>query len=535
MMKFVVTKRLLPLFLAVSACTTSVRAEYSKKTFMMPRPVGMNKAMEFSPWHATMHHNNEPKKKGIHSRLQVTPFYQASTNRGDVGKYFGVGNGSNSFSVGVRYNIDELNPVVDALASNAADVDGILMSGFEDQNNLLDPAVLVPHTFRGNVTFNPSQEIWGARVDLEYFSHAKEGLYFHVGMPFASVSNSMNMKIANGNKVQIAIDGNGDGVGSFYTLADYLAGKVVIGASPVPGDSTSRRDALNKSKIAGRTTQGGLADIDFTLGHRTTSEKVHYAGNLRLTLPTGNRPSGCDLFEAVLGNGHHVGLGAGWDLGFQVWKNQDCKMYLEAGLQYTYLFKDEEVRMLGVKGFEAVPAFPQYMLMGAVHGAVADGVAIFPAANELTRALKVTPGSHIDALLDVSFHMKSFVFDVGYNMFWRGREKVSVVSWEDETYGIFTNTFNTNDEAKTGMEALKDNTDVFPLFLDGKLVNRNNLDVAAAETPDQLTHKMHVGLNYRGACCSLPSSVGVGGSFEFPSSNAALAQYAIWLKGSISW
>ncbi len=488
----------------------------------MPRPVGMNEAMTFSPWWAHEH-------KGIHSRVQVTPFYQASTNRGDVGEYFGVGNGKNSFTVGKRYNFDSagvtLNPVEDPVVSNPADVEGALLTGFQDFRNNAHDAI-IPHQFVGTVKFNPDQKIWGARVDLEYCNHAHEGFFFKLGMPFVSVSNSMNMTVADANKVQISVNTDYNGNGSFYTLTDLFAGNINIPASI---DPTDRRIGLNKSKIVGRTTQGGLADLDVTLGYRTVTEKNHYASNIRVTIPTGNRPNGCNLFEPVVGNGHHVGLGAGWDLGFQLWQNKDCTMMLDARVQYTYLFKDEEVRMLGVKGFSVIPPLPQYCLMGTTHGAVADGVAIFPAANELTRSVNVTPGSHIDALLDVSFQMRSFVFDVGYNMFWRAREKVAVVSWEDNTFGLLGYTFVTTGSVTTGKNSGSN------YFLDGEYLNRKNLDTSVAETPDQLTHKMQVGMTYRGACCSLPVTAGVGGSFEFASSNAALDQYSVWLKGSIGW
>lgn len=499
----------------------------------MPRAVGVNKAMEFSPCHDKRHAQGE-SKSGVHTRVQVTPFYQASTNKGQVGEYFGPKTGSNAFSVGKRYDFNDLDaedfPVALPLVSSPADVDSALMTGFEtDGDNI--------HQFAGNVKFNPDQEVWGARVDLEYFAKAHKGLYFHIGMPFASVSNTMNMTIANDQATVIAAAG----VQKAYKLADYFAGKVSI-----TDDPENRRDPLTKSKIGGRHSVGGLADIDFTVGFRkVASDRLRYSGNVRLTLPTGNRPSGDYLFEPVLGNGHHVGLGAGWDLAFQMWKNENCKMWIDAGVQYKYLFKDHEARMLGVKGFANIPPMHQYGLMGTRHGNLAlilndnnaqdvtQGVPLFPAANELTRSVNVTPGSMIDALLDVSFQVNSFVFDVGYNLYWKAREKVAVRSWEDNTYGLLGNTLYTDQPVAPTIQY--EDEEPTQLFIGNAYVNRANLDTAVAETPDQLTHKMHVGMNYYGCCFKLPMHVGVGGSFEFSESNAAFDQYAVWLKGGIAW
>ncbi len=162
--------------------------------------------------------------------------------------------------------------------------------------------------------------------------------------------------------------------------------------------------------------------------------------------------------------------------------------------------------------------------MGTEHGAVTAGVPIFPAANELTRSVNVTPGCHFDALLDVSFQLKNVVFDLGYNLYWREAESVSVCTWEDDTFGILRKTIDTS--------AQVDRADH---FIDGKFVNRDNLDVAVAETPDQLSHKLFVGAMYRTIFGGCPLNVGVGGSYELASNNAALDQYAVWLKGGLVW
>ena len=74
---------------------------HSKKTFLMPRAIGMNKTMEFSPWDANLHDMSK-KNFCIHSRINVTPFYQHSADGDDTGEYFGIGNCKNSFTVGNR-------------------------------------------------------------------------------------------------------------------------------------------------------------------------------------------------------------------------------------------------------------------------------------------------------------------------------------------------------------------------------------------------------------------------------------------------
>lgn len=514
-MKSVVLQRFLPLLLVVSLGLPVVQA-YSKKTFLMPRAVGMNKAMEFTPWDSNLYEISL-ENHCIHSRVQVIPFYQASTNKSDVGEYFGIGNGKNSFTVGARYNFDLNNPVTGPLLTNATEVDGALLSGNFFANQF----------FVGTVNFNPDQEVWGARVDVEYFNHPQSGFYLNAAMPFASVSNSMNMCIDGDKAIQIAVASNGTTpTGPFFTLSDFFAGKVSINAAT---DPTDRRDPLTKSKIAGKQTRGGLADLDLTLGYRhNCCGERRFAGNVRLTVPTGNRVKGCYLFEPVCGNGQHMGLGAGIDAGFQMWRHNTCQIWIDGGLQYKYLFEQREVRMLGVKGFSVVPPLANYCLMSTVHGITADGVALFPAANQLTREVNVTPGSHLDGLLDLSFQTRNFVFDLGYNVYWRTSESVKIRSWDDNTYGILTTAILTSDGVTTGGGAT-------PFFLDGNFVNRGNLDTCAATTPSQFSQKIHAGFLYRTDYCCCPVALGIGGSYEFASDNSALDQYAVWLKGSFDW
>lgn len=513
MMKNTATQRLLQALLAVSLSIGSAYA-HSEKTFLMPRPVGMNKAMEHLSWDRTLY-DVAQTNKCIHSHLQVTGFYQHSTNSKDTGEYFGIGNCKNCFTVGERWNFEGAPLPVQSgtpLVANPAEVDGALLSGIEGQEQ----------AFAGTVSFRPDQEVWGARIDYRYFHNPLTGWFFDLSLPIVSVTNSMNMCINNDRKVIIA----GEGKQDTFTLADFFAGRVKI-----DDDATTMRAPLCKSKICGKHTKGGLADLNVSLGYRHECHgKSRASANVRLTIPTGNHVRGNNLFEPVVGNGHHVGFGFGLDGGFRAWQCKKGQLWIDAGVQYAYLFEADEVRMLGIKGFTANPKLAHYLLMGTVKGATVGQTnynfqAIFPAANVLTRPLEVTPGSHIDALLNFSFQTKKCAFDLGYNLYWRSEEDVCVKSWCDNVYGIFGTTLNTNDEVIANDS-----------FLDGKFVNRANLDVCAATTPEQLTHKIYASASHKcvmGAC--YPVAVSLGGSYEFASRNSALDQYAIWLKAGINW
>ena len=63
-----------------------------------------------------------------------------------------------------------------------------------------------------------------------------------------------------------------------------------------------------------------------------------------------------------------------------------------------------------------------------------------------------------------------------------------------------------------------------------------DLDIDAVKTPSQVTNKIFAGLGYQfNYSKSVPGLVGIGGSYEFASDNAALENYSVWLKLGVSF
>src|SRR3990172_8830732 len=75
-------KGLLVALLAVSAAQLEA---HTNKTFLMPRPHGVNLPMEYTTFCELINRKAEDKFGG---NFQVTGFYQASTDGDDVAKYF---------------------------------------------------------------------------------------------------------------------------------------------------------------------------------------------------------------------------------------------------------------------------------------------------------------------------------------------------------------------------------------------------------------------------------------------------------------
>lgn len=467
--------------------------DHSKKTFLAPRAVGTNLPMELTTWHELSYQKLE-KKNGhsIFSHLTMTPFYQASDNKDDVGEYFGIGNGKNSFVVASEFS--DLHATQEINGFN-------LIHDYNNQAN--------QDKIGGVVSFNPKQEIWGARLDyFQSFSHPFGGLFFKASMPIVYVKNNVGMSISNEESVNVG--------GEDYSLADFFAGNVEVTADM---DNTNLQGPLTHAKIAGDESKFGVADINLALGYKIHETKTdHIYLSAQIIVPTGSRPHSEFLFQPVLGNGKHFGLGARLDGAVELWKNKNAAVRVLIDADYRYLFESSEDRTLGVKGDTYKMA--HYYLAGKIDQQDAP---LFPAANILTQSIKVKPGSQFDLLADLSFKSGGFIIDLGYNFFYKDEEDCwTKESWQNDTYILVSDNYPTNDKL-----ALADSI---------QSLNETDLDVDAIKSPSQVTNKVFAGLGYQfNYSKSVPGLVGIGGSYEFASDNAALENYSVWLKLGVSF
>jgi len=487
---------------------------YTEKTFLSPRPVGVNIAMEYTTWHDRAYRKTE----GHHPRIfQATGFYQASVNEKELGKYFGI-KGKNTFQIGPQANI----------AAGTVDVDGSFLIHEQTSANNGN------HPLAGLVSFNPRQEIWGARFDLFLENFPIRNVFVKANMPVVNVTNSMRMKICN----SVGVKTNA----KTFTLTDFFNG-CVFETDPTTGNLQT---GLTAAKIPAckKLSATGIADVDLALGYKLLNkENYHLFVNFGATIPTGRTPSGRYLFEPMIGNGGHYGFGGGIDAGVNLWESDHSLVRFLVGANYRYLLEDEERRTLGLKGcnfafndkFGADLKVPRPVKLLQYYLVAKDqqqNQPLFPAANILTRPLDITPGSQLDALAAFSFKCHGFMLDIGYNLFWKDKEKVELDNCSFENvYGIAHNAYPTDALFNPASPS------AFPAFypVDGRLLTPADLNLDAARTPSQLTHKIFAGIGFGCDVNKYPVSIGIGGSYEFVSSNASLETYALWAKAGFSF
>jgi hypothetical protein len=461
-------------------------SDANRKTFLAPRATGVNLPMEYTTWHGHVY----GKKANSRNRtsFQVTPFFQGSTNEGELGEYFAPNKESNSF-------------IIDDGTKGIA------------QEFLIHQQDMASTELAGTVSFRPDQEAWGVRLDFFQDINTPWSKFFlTASAPIVSVERDMDLKVVNGVNFTKGTDS--------FSIEDFFKGNVTRTATD------NLQDPLKKAKINGDRSETGLADIDVAIGHKCIYKKNrHLFLNIGVTIPTGTKVRGDYLWAPVVGNGRHVGLGAGVDAGIQVWKSKRAKAKILFAADYRYLFESTEERTIGLKKTEQMG---HYYLVQKINAPA--NTPLFPAANVLTQDVRVKPGSQIDAMIDFSFMCSKFTIDFGYNMFWKDQESVWVKNWTDNTYAQAKDDFKTSE-----IFDLTKATDG-PINLVSQGGIETLLDVGAATSPAQLTHKIFGGVGYTfNVCCNHPLSIGAGASYEFVTTNAALENYSIWIKGSVSF
>ena len=493
-------------------------SKYSDKTYFSTRPQLTNLAMQQTTWHTNLYKKPDSKYNGS---IQVVPFYQESTNKSNIGKYFGFDWGGTR---GQENIISVESPQVVAGPNGTNRV-------FSARYIIHDrtPTIAAANSIQARYEMNPYQETLGARIDYNQdLDRIVDGLYFRISTALVEVRNNFDTSTLETQTSQV-IPGN---PGTSVSFLDYLAGRISN------TDSHNIQAPLKYAKIdGGAHTSSGLADIDVRLGLKYMYKRSIRGGmNISMLIPTGKTPKGEWLFEPVHGNGHHWGIGLGLDTSVTLWRRDNKSIELILAGDYKYLFQGVEKRTLDFK--EVNPNATTYLKGGHyILGGESQKKGVFPLANILTRDIHVTPASQFDGIANLALNYNNWIFDLGYNFFIKEKEEIHLrYPWENDKYAIAGITYDT--------------ANTFNLLVNGTsqsyaynnapngtnaAIQRKYLDFESIRSPNAVTHKIYGSMGYQWNKYKYPAMLGIGGSFELVQRNSSLKNWSIWTKVGVSF
>jgi hypothetical protein len=152
-------------------------------------------------------------------------------------------------------------------------------------------------------------------------------------------------------------------------------------------------------------------------------------------MPTGNTPKGYYVFEPMVGNGHHWELGYGMTSHWDFWRNttEDRRLTAYIDASTTHFFSARQKRVFDLKD----KPYSRYMLMEQMqNNATSDprlgstfpssefSGMLTPLANLSAFNVNVNVSLQADLVALLSYSSDTCSFDIGYNLWMRGCEKI---------------------------------------------------------------------------------------------------------------
>jgi hypothetical protein len=210
-------------------------------------------------------------------------------------------------------------------------------------------------------------------------------------------------------------------------VATALQGEFIFGDMLEP---------LRFGKINGSRSATNISDIHVALGwHAQFQKNRHLSLFFQVGIPTGARPDAEFFFEPQIGNTHHWEIGGGVNFYLQLWQNmcQDSVFALALRTYIAHLAATSQKRSFDLKN----SAGSRYMLLQTM-GTPVDNLQIpagnpikvqyqgflIPAIHATTLDCRISVGYQVDLAIAFRLSKCAFDFDLGYNMWARGKEKI---------------------------------------------------------------------------------------------------------------
>jgi len=422
-MNKIIKKRVVGLVLLMMP--VQVAAQLQGKSFFYPRSQGVNAARELVGWQTYINQystyscgDSSLPPKCNYGSFSVTPEYIRSFRAEQLAEYF-FGCQTIKF-MGSRVNERGKQDIL-------ADYFGL------------------PTDFESKVTLKPRIDTFLTDFNWYYgFNSWIEGMYVCVHVPFVHTRWDLNLKEYVSNQ------------GTLRHIAGYMS-PVVINRDDLLVSIEEAFKGVKKfgdmrkpfkfGKIDGKQSTTQLADIELAWGWNFCRGECGHAGlNMRFTVPLGTRPNGEFLFEPVVGNCHHYGLGVGFTGHYTFGQHDDKYWGIYGDANFTHLFKSEQIRSFD---FKVNGPGSRYMLLEELVSPAVGGLFIspdpanvdeplngtraqlqynrtlVPAINQTSFKTKVHISIRADIVLKLSYQRQRWGFDLGYNLWVRSKEKLS--------------------------------------------------------------------------------------------------------------
>jgi len=455
------------------------------KTFFMPRSLIGNSVFELAQSNYDIYHNSLRDTDRPVVNLYGSAIFQQSRHSSDLASYFFPGNQES-----ISFTED-----------GSGDVDSLWF-------NLISEAGTY---YESVLTMSPKRRMYAGYITTHVdLCRIMNGLWFSFDIVPMHVEHKLNLD-------EVPSDHPG-----------IIAG------------FTTTEEALNNSSwwqygrfSNGKVSKTRIDDIQVKLGHDHffCDNKYRVGGYLVTTIPTGNRPESVYVFEPIVGS-KHWSLGLGLTGDWMIFKNDKHSLNFMVDGKYRYVFKGTERRSFDLTNGE----WSRYLQVALQ----TEPWNSTPAINLLTHSVKVHPRSVVDVWSALHYTWCNWNLEVGYDFWWRQKEEIhgnfDYITTSSEAIfdigGVCTNPISCSSatiaEALVGEHVVVSDVDFTPL-------TAADVNVSSAEHPRALSNTIFANISRNGTLRCHPTTIGIGGLYEFAHDRNALEQFAVWLKMGIDF
>jgi len=319
-----------------------------------------------------------------------------------------------------------------------------------------------------------------------------------------------------------------------------------------------KQNGMLYGKINGVQTATRVADMNLKFGMDFVDQnELYVSGYAGLIFPTGNRPKGEYMFEAIVGNNHHTGLSGGL-YGQLCFENAGHgHVWLGWLFEGQYLFKNTQTRSFDLKN----RPWSRYMQVFANEatrqqeiasgGAVGNPI-VTPfrtwGINYFTQEVTVHPGYNGNFDININYVGDRWHTGAGLNTYVRQAELVQLKhAWNNQgvqiagqpiydkaIYGAASTIAGATDDLRS-IGVLGQPAEMFigtgaqPVY-----VLDTDLDLSSAAHPAVYSQTLYASFGFYNTS-KYPQNFELGASYEFSSNNVTLHRWGIWGKVQITF
>ncbi len=452
-------------------------------SFFRPREITPNNVFQHSLSLYWWYHDVLCEDDCIWWSMQVSPFYQRSTNGKKTGEFF--------------------------LPCKQGDI-SVKEDGSGDVGSLwLNLIAADGSNFDSLVSIRPQRSVVGAYFNFR-FDLSRVFCHSWLSVAFAAMRAKHELNFCECESANPGVACEVTNVGEALNQCDWLYGKFAQCCS---------------------LTRRGVDDVQIKFGYDWFyCDTNHLSPYMVGTAATGKGSYAEYIFEPFVGS-NHGSIGAGIIGDYSLWECDTSELTLLTDFKYRYVLRACERRSFDLCKNGDWSRYLQVVQECAPSNSL-------PGINIFTQDVRVTPGSTIDWWFAFHYQRCQWNVELGYDLWWRAKERVELCCFPCN-FGIYDLAGDCNiNPVSASCAAICQSlggTNV-PVSDDSFVaITCDDLNLNSGATPSALSNTLYVAIGYDGCLCDSPAFFGLGGSYEWGRNCDALDNWAVWIKLAMAY